>query len=85
MKRSGSLAAQVLDDFSSQMFIDLTMSRDGFGDLGGEISIPVVIAAMPNQNTAHLFNFAYEIEPFHANSNSALCRMPGMSPLTMSL
>ena len=74
MKRNGSLAAQVLDDFSSQMLIDLTMSRDGFGDVCGEISIPVVIAAMSNQNTAHLFDFSDEIETLHAisSSNSAL-------------
>jgi hypothetical protein len=73
-KGNGSLGAQILDDFPGKMLIDFTVPRDGFRNIRGGVTIPVVAASMAYELTSCGFNFADEIEPFHAisNSNSAL-------------
>jgi len=53
------------------MLLDLAVARDRLRDLGGRILIPVVLAAVADEDAAKLFNFPDEVAMFHASSSSA--------------
>jgi hypothetical protein len=54
-----------------EMFLDLPMSRHGLRYLGRRILIPVMSAAMANEDAAEIFDLFDKITVFHATSISA--------------
>ena len=60
-----------LKDVFGQMLINFPVSRNGLGDLGEGIVIPIMVASMTNKNTAKFPDLLHEIAVFHASSSSA--------------
>ncbi len=54
-----------------EVFLDLSMTRHGLRHLGRRILIPVMPAAMTDEDTAKFFNLPDEIPMLHATSSFA--------------
>ena len=57
--------AQFFHNAARQHLVDFIMSRDGLGDLRPGILIPVVLAAVPDEDTTHLRELLDERDPLH--------------------
>jgi hypothetical protein len=68
-----------------QPVFNLTMSGNGLRNFGLWVLIPIMLAAMTNQNTTHTLKRFYQISSFHAISSSATRRTFGIVPLLNSL
>ena len=55
------------------------------GHFGSGILVPVVLPAVPDENTAHLTEFSNEGPSFHATSSPSTLRTQGIEPLVKSL
>ena len=71
-------------DVAGEMVFDLGMARDRLTGMGSRILIPVVSAAVTNQNTSVIFNFIDQIVPFHPTAISPCLRIPGIFPVLIS-
>lgn len=49
------------------MFFDLAVARHGLRDFGGWILIPIMLAAVTDENAAQAFNLYDQIAMFHAS------------------
>ena len=85
-KDSAALAVcgKLLQNGTREMFIDLAMTRNGLRDFGGGILIPVVFAAVADEDRTLGFNLLDEFAAFHADSSSPRRRTQGISPLVKS-
>jgi len=62
------------------MVFDLAVTGYGLTGAGSRILIPLVPAAVANEDTSALFDLPDEIDPFHAIWRSAIRRTPGTFP-----
>ncbi len=76
--------SQHLDNVSGQTLANLTMSWHRLRNLRLGILIPIVSLTMPNQHTAHLFQFFDEVSSFHGTSSSPTLLTHGIVPLVSS-
>ena len=53
------------------MLLDLAVSRDGLGNFGRRILIPVVPPAVADEDRAEFFDFPDQVAVLHAISSSA--------------
>ena len=67
------------------MLVDFGMPGDGLRNLANGIEIPIVLAAVSNEETAEGFKLADKIPSLHGSVNSASFRTPGTAPLVKSL
>lgn len=49
-----------------EMLIDLTVARNGLTDTSVRVPIPIVPAAVTDEDTAGLLNLPDQVESFHA-------------------
>lgn len=66
------------------MLLDFPVTRDGLGDLGDRILIPIVLASVPDEHPSRSFDLLNQLVPFHAISSSPRCFTQGISPLVRS-
>jgi hypothetical protein len=74
-----------LDYMLYQPFLDLTMPGHRLRDFGLWVLIPIMLAAMANKNTSHIFNCFYQVSSFYNISSSATRSTFGIVPLLNSL
>ena len=48
------------------MFLDFLMTRNGLGDFGERILIPIVLASVPDEHPSRSLDFPDQLAPFHA-------------------
>ena len=48
------------------MFLDLTMTRNRLAHFGAGVLIPIMLAAVPDEDATHLREFLNERDPLHA-------------------
>jgi hypothetical protein len=79
------LIIQHFDNVFRQSLINLTMSGNRLRHLGPWVLIPIMFAAMTDQDTTHILKLLYKILIFHGISSSATRRTLGIFPLVSSL
>ena len=62
------------------MFLDFAVAGHGLRDFRGRILIPVVFAAVTDENAAKFINLSDEVPVLHASSSSDWRRTQGISP-----
>jgi hypothetical protein len=62
------LLAEHLQDMPPEMFLDLAVSWHGLRDLCRRILIPIMSAAMANEDTTQIFDLLDQIAVLHATS-----------------
>jgi hypothetical protein len=67
------------------MFVDIRVPRDGLRNFRGGIVIPIVLATVPDEETAERFKLPDKLLALHGSVNSASLRTPGIAPLVSSL
>ena len=54
-----------------KVFFDFTMAGNWLGNFGNGILIPVVLAAVADEDTAEFLNFGNQVAVLHASSRAA--------------
>ena len=67
-----------------EVFIDLSVTWNGLGNLRGRIVVPVVLTAMTDKHTTGGFKLSKKVFALHRSVSSASLRTPGISPLVRS-
>ena len=67
----GLLVGELANDMPSEVLVDLAMPWDGLGDLGSWILIPVVFAAVSDEDTAEFLHGLDQITMLHATASSS--------------
>ena len=49
-----------------QVLLDFLVTRDGLGNFGDRILIPIVFASVPDEHSSRSFDFLDQLAPFHA-------------------
>src|SRR5262249_8089996 len=79
-----SLDPQLSQNVLCEEVLDFTMAWNRLRCARFRILVPIVLAAVADQQTSALFHLADEINPFHSTASSAMLRTLGMSPLRKS-
>ncbi len=74
-----------LKDVFGQSFVDLTMAGNRLRSIRRWVVIPVMIGAMANQVAAVRLDSLDEDSALHSTSSLASLRIPGISPVVISL
>ena len=76
--------AKELDDVLGEMLFDLSVPRHRLQSARGGIAVPVVLATVPDKDTAETFDCSEKVSSLHATSSWSTLRTPGNSPLVKS-
>ena len=68
------------ENATGEVLVDLVMPGDGLADFGLGLLVPVVFAAVPEEDGAGLIDFLDEFAPLQAAASSAWRRTQGMVP-----
>jgi len=64
-KKKSSEVAQLLDDRAGDVFLDLAMTRNRLAHFRSRILIPIVLAAVPDEDTTHSRQLLDEFDALH--------------------
>ena len=81
----GIIITEHLDNMLGKSVLDLSMPWHRLSNFGFQILIPVMFAAVTDENTTHVLKPFYQLAPFHDISRSATLRTLGIVPLVNSL
>ena len=61
------VVTQFLEDATGQEFLDFTVARDRLAHLGARVLIPIVFAAVTDEDTAHLREPLKKFDALHSS------------------
>ena len=72
------------DNMPGEILLDFPVSGNGLGHASAGISIPIVLALMPNQGAAQFFEGFDQVMSFHDTTSSSTLRIPAIYPPEIS-
>lgn len=85
MKRTEVLnVCKLFQNMAGQEFFDFCVAGNRLSHSGAGVLIPIVFAAVANEDAPHLLDTRNQLAPLQATSSSAALRTAGMLPLVSS-
>lgn len=73
-----------LNDVARESLVDLTMPGYRLDHAGFRIAIPVMLAAVPDEQASKPLNRSDQVDPLHDTTSSSTLRMPVTFPPAIS-